>query len=65
VASTGVGAPIYFRWKGRGRKNEAGPLMENQMGNGPLMDADGNADGNPDGIRTADGVFVSADISVY
>jgi hypothetical protein len=39
--------------------------MENQMGNGPLMDADGNADGNPDGIRTADGVFLSADISVY
>lgn len=37
--------------------------MENQMGNGPLMDADGNADGKPDGIRTADGDLVSADVS--
>jgi len=42
-----------------------GTPMEIRMGYGPLMDADGNADGKPDGIRTADGVFVSADISVY
>ena len=42
---------------------------------GPLMDADGNADGKPDGIGTADGKpdgigsadgdLGSADISVY
>ena len=32
---------------------------------GPLMDADGDADGKPDGIGTADGDLGSAAISVY
>ena len=56
-------------------KTEAGPLMEtwdqrisafiSGLKTGPLMDADGNADGKPDGIGTADGDLGSADISVY